>query len=64
MAGHPMAGGDFLENRNFFGTKRLGIGAAGPEDAARGQVDGRGDVAFEDDLLAFQLRVRDGDGGE
>lgn len=43
-----------------------GHGAAGMEDAAWGRAERAGDVASEDDALAFGLHggVWDGDGGE
>src|SRR5215471_14590825 len=41
----------------------LGFGAAGVEAAAGGRIDGRGDVAGEDDALASRSCVRVGGGG-
>ena len=43
---------------------RTGIGAAGREAAGLGHVDGRGDLALEDDLVVRRVVFGQGDGGD
>ena len=47
-----MAGRVFLERRGLLFARLSGIGAAGVEPAARGGIDGGGDIPFQHDALA------------
>ena len=49
MASHVVARRDFLGRRGDLGAHRVGAGAAGAEAAARGRVDGAGDLALQVD---------------
>lgn len=61
-----MAWDNFSKIRFAFGADGLGDGAARMEPATRRRVDGRWNLAFEDDPIALRFAVRVGniDGGQ
>lgn len=53
MTGHLGAGVQIDEFGNLLGTAFVGIEAAAVENATAGQVDGRGHLALQFDVLGF-----------